>query len=76
MNFSQQESSAQALAVMGLTAWASLTLLFMLVRSWTAANWFWVTVLAGLMCFSAGLGLNTWRLLFLSGERGEQGAGE
>lgn len=66
------ERYIEGLTVLGLTAWASITLLFMLVRSWTASNWNWVAVLSGLLFFSASLGINARRLLILSNEeRGE-----
>ncbi|GFN22839.1 hypothetical protein [Thermanaeromonas sp. C210] len=70
------EKDIEGLVVLGLSAWASITLLLMLVRSWTAGNWNWVAILSGLICCSASLGTSAWRRLVLNGEgeRGEEGA--
>lgn len=59
--------------VLGLTSWASLSLLFMIVRSWMAANWDWVAILSGLLCFSAALAICGWKSVALDdGERGDE----
>lgn len=61
------------ITVLGLTSWASLSLLFMLGRSWAAANWDWVAILSGLLCFSASLAICAWRSVALDfGERGDE----
>lgn len=75
LDLDENEIETEGLIVIGLTAWASLTMMFMIVRSWTANNWQWVAILTGLMCLSAGLGINTWRLFFFNKERGEKSAG-
>lgn len=71
MSFFQKEGYVEGLTVIGLAAWASITLLLMLTRSWTAGNSYWVAVFTGLICFSASLAVNAWRLLVLSEGRGE-----
>lgn len=65
MGFFTQKGFKEALIVAGLAAWASITLCFMIVRSWTAGNSRWVCIFAGLICFAAALAVNAWRVVFL-----------
>jgi hypothetical protein len=61
------------LTTLGLTCWASLSLIIMLVKSWLVANWDWVTILSGLLCFSAALSICAWKHTVLDyGESGEE----
>lgn len=58
---------------LGLTSWASLSIIFMMIRSWSAENWDWVAILSGLLCISASLSIVAWKSVALDyGDRGEK----
>lgn len=76
MSFLKGEGFSEGFTVMGLAVWASLTLILMLIRSWTAGNYYWVLIFSGLICLSAAFSVYTWRVLVLDqkggAENGEQ----
>lgn len=58
---------------LGLTSWATLSLILMILRSWAATNWDWVAILCGLLCISASLSIVIWKTVALDyRERGEE----
>ena len=61
--------------ILGLTCWASLSLMFMIYMSWVAANWNWVAILAGLLCFSASLAIYAWKAIVLDQDNGGEDDG-
>ena len=79
MNFRSMSATTEdkklfmGIVVLGLISWASISLIFMLVRSWSATNWDWVSILSGLLCFGAALAICAWKHTVLDyGERGDE----
>lgn len=72
MDFWAKEGYKEAIIIAGLGAWASLTLVFMVARSWAAGNTRWVLIFAGLICLAAALAVNAFRTMYLRGEEGEE----
>ncbi|CDX00241.1 Hypothetical protein DPCES_0354 [Desulfitobacterium hafniense] len=75
MSFFNEEDK-EGFVILTLGIWAALTLIFMIARSWTAGNAYWIAIFMGLICFAAAFSVYTWRVLILDRkggmENGEQ----
>ncbi len=72
MSLFSGEGDKEGFMVLALGVWASITLLVMIARSWTAGNAYWVSILAGLICFAAAFSVYTWRVLVLDRKGGAE----
>ncbi|MFA5535705.1 MAG: hypothetical protein WDA53_00875 [Bacillota bacterium] len=68
MNFWSKAGYKEAIIIAGLGTWASITLVFMIARSWAAGNSRWVSIFAGLICLAAALAINAFRTVYLREE--------